>query len=441
MLSGAKGVLVGYSGGADSSALLTLMCEERGRSGIYIKAVHVHHGIRGGEADRDAKFCEDTCKRLGIDFELVKADIPTIAKLSGRGIEETARDFRYSEFSRILSSDERLDVVATAHNSDDNAETMLYNLIRGTGVAGLSGIPPMRKLGDYTIIRPLIGVTKDEIIDFCKVENIGFIHDSTNDDILYTRNYIRHELIPGMKKLNPAFPEAAGRLSRLARDDDDCLSSLAEELVKNRNPCADLANAHRAIASRAVIKMYSEVSGATLETVHIDAVLALCAKGRGELSLPDRVFARIADGKLVFTREKISAAPEFFHEIHPGVNHFAEPDFAVLMYRNDGSVEKDNEILKKIYNLSIHIRLNSDTINHILFVRERRPGDSYVSGGMTRKIKKLCNDRKLTMSERQRIPVFCDDEGVIWFPGSPPADRVKPEGDDFVSLVYYYNEV
>ena len=255
MLRGVSGVLVGYSGGADSSALLRLFSEECGKRGLYLKAVHVHHGIRGDEADRDAEFCKETAERLGVDFELIKADIPELARLSGKGIEETARDFRYSEFLRILSSDDRLDVVSTAHNSDDNAETLLFNLIRGSGVSGLSGIPPSRPLGEYGIIRPLIGVSKKEIVDFCESEGIDFIHDSTNDDTAYTRNFIRHDIMPRIKKLNPSFDEAVSRLAKTARADDDCLDELAGELIKSGRRASGFANADPAIAARAVMKL------------------------------------------------------------------------------------------------------------------------------------------------------------------------------------------
>ena len=272
MLDSSRGVLVGFSGGADSSALLRLMVDECRRRGIFLKAVHIHHGIRGAEADRDADFCESVCVSLGIDFELIRADIPTMAAESGRGLEEEARNFRYSEFSRILGSDSRFDRVATAHNSDDNAETLLFNLIRGTGLGGLSGIPPVRKLGEYEVIRPLIGVTKPEILGFCRENSIDFIHDSTNDDTIYTRNYIRHELMPMIERLNPAFHESARRLSALARADEDCLMSLAKALAGERT-VSSIASAHRAVASRAVALMYGEVSDSTLEAVLIGAVL------------------------------------------------------------------------------------------------------------------------------------------------------------------------
>lgn len=443
MLDSVTGVLVGFSGGADSSALLRLMADECSRRGIFLKAVHVHHGIRAGEADRDALFCEKVCLSLGIAFELVRADIPAMAKESGRGLEETARDFRYSEFLRILDSDDRLNACATAHNSDDNAETLLFNLIRGAGIGGLSAIPPVRGLGKYRVLRPLIAVTKAEIIDFCRENSIDFIHDSTNDDTAYTRNYIRHELIPAIERLNPAFSEAALRLSGNARSDEDCLDSLAKELTGKSRTAKALAEAHHSIASRAIVRMYSEISDAAIETVHIESVLKLCRAGRGEISLPDRVYARIDGGELIFTRAKKELPDGFCYRLKPGVNRFEKPDFAIYLSvngKNAGVSEKDNETLKKIYNLSIHTELNSDTINHMLFVRSKRDGDSYLCGGMTRKLKKLFNDRKINESARRTLPILCDENGIIWVPGFHPADRARPCGGA-ISVYYYFNEV
>ncbi len=465
MLENAHGVLVGFSGGADSSALLRLMKAECDRRGIFLKAVHVNHGIRGDEAERDAHFCAEVCETLGIEFELVKADIPELARLSGRGVEETARDFRYSCFSKLLTDDLRLDIAATAHNADDNAETLLFNLIRGSGIGGLSGIPPVRELGEYRVIRPLILVSKEDILGFCRENSIAFVHDSTNDDTAYTRNYIRHELIPGIKQLNPSFLTSAARLSSLAREDDEYIRDAADELLREfmLDPSAKrIAEAPSAVASRALTRLYSEISDSMLESVHIRSIISLCRAGRGEAALPARVFARIESGKLCFTRETKRETVEFSFELHPGINRFEKPDFAVLLTidgKNTEQNEKDNEKLKKIYNLSMQIRLNSDTINHMLFVRSRRSGDSYVYGKMTRRLKKLYNDRGFDERKRRSLPIFCDGDGIIWVPGFPCADRARPIasapksdehkdehkneniGDSTVSLIYYYNEV
>ena len=484
MLEGCTGILVGYSGGADSSVLLRLLCGLCRERNIYLLAVHVHHGIRGDEADRDAEFCRRACEKLGVEFRLIRADIPALASRLGRGIEETARDFRYSEFRRILDSDARLSHVAVAHNSDDNAETMIFNLVRGCGVDGLGGIVPIRPLGNVAqplgesaqgndsaqssysgdharqragiLIRPLITVQKREILGYCAENGIEYIIDSTNADTAYTRNYIRAEIIPRLERLNPSFLTAAERLSGLARADSDSLERTASAYCASDTiALSELNSLDGAIASRVVIKLFAKHSPATLEACHVDSLLRLAATARegASLSLPGKIRAKISRGKLTFIDSASAnsayannAAPqqriEFEYPLAVGINQFASPDFAAILLPNSkkyGEFEKYNERLKNIYKLSIHAELNSDKINHILFVRSRRAGDAYVFGGMTRRLKKLYNDHKLSRDERERLPVFCDSEGIVWVPGFAVADRVRADSDESLSLWYYYN--
>ena len=530
MLEGCTGILVGYSGGADSSALLRLLCGLCRERDISLVAVHVHHGIRGDEADRDAEFCQRACEKLGVEFKLIRADIPALASRLGRGIEETARDFRYSEFRRILESDTRLSHVAVAHNSDDNAETMIFNLVRGCGVDGLGGIVPIRPLGNIaqpiveaaqgnafaqssynsdhaqspyngdhaqspyngdhaqssyngdhaqssyngdhaqqragTLIRPLITVQKREILGYCHENGIEYIIDSTNADTAYTRNYIRAEIIPRLERLNPSFLTAAERLSGLARADSDSLERTASAYCASDTiALSELNSLDGAIASRVVIKLFAKHSPATLEACHVDSLLRLAATARegASLSLPGKIRAKISRGKLTFIDSASAnsayanlasansayannAAPqqriEFEYPLAVGINQFASPDFAAILLPNSkkyGEFEKYNERLKNIYKLSIHAELNSDKINHILFVRSRRAGDAYVFGGMTRRLKKLYNDKKLSPDERERLPVFCDSEGIVWVPGFAVADRARADSDRILSVWYYYN--
>ena len=502
MLDGCTGILVGYSGGADSSVLLRLLCSLCRERDIYLVAVHVHHGIRGDEADRDAEFCRRTCEKLGVEFRLTRADIPALAAQTGRGIEETARDFRYSEFRRILDSDARLSHVAVAHNSDDNAETMIFNLVRGCGIDGLGGIVPIRPLGnvaqpiveaaqgnafaqssynsdhaqsshngdhaqsshnndhaqssysgDYAqqragiLIRPLIRVQKREILGYCAENGIEYIIDSTNADTAYTRNYIRAEIIPRLERLNPSFLTAAERLAGLARADSDSLDrTAAAYCASDTITLSELNSLDGAIASRAVRILFSKHSPATLETCHVDSLLRLAAMARegASLSLPGGTRAVISRGKLTFQKNAVSADRplEFEYRLSEGVNRFDLPDFAAILLPNSkkcGEFEKYNERLKNIYKLSIHAELNSDKINHILFVRSRRAGDAYVFGGMTRRLKKLYNDHKLSRDERERLPVFCDSEGIVWVPGFAVADRARADSDRILSVWYYYN--
>ncbi len=448
MLDNQKGVLVGYSGGADSTALLHIMkeiCDERG---LYLRALHVHHGIRGGEADRDAEFCRTVCEKLGIDFTLEQADIPALAHESGRGLEETAREFRYDAFVGAVRSDPRLTCIATAHNADDNAETVIFNLTRGCGASGLCGIPPVRMLSGIPVIRPLIYTSKRDIIGYLTENSTEYIFDSTNNDTAYTRNYLRHEIVPRLEKVNPSLLDSVKRMTRSLRDDAVYLDLAAERFVSEnvtdgRIDVKLLSKTERAIASRAVCKMFSSVSAETLETVHVDSMLSLAERGRNNssVSLPGGALAVVEGGCLYFTDEADLKPIQFEYTLHEGVNIFKNPDFAVFVAKCEDcreDLQKDNETLQNIYKLSIHTILSSDKIKNMLSVRSRRDGDAYVFGKMTRKLKKLYNDRGYSTKKRCRTPIFCDADGIVWVPEFPVADRVKPCGDG-IKITYYYN--
>ncbi len=436
LLEGSRGVLVGYSGGADSTALLYLMKRECELRKLPLAAMHVNHGIRGGEALRDELHCREVCESLGIELTVIRADIPSLAEKLGKGLEETARDLRYEKFREALESDSRLDTVATAHNADDNAETLIFNLARGSGLAGLCGIPPERRLGEFRVIRPLLGATKREILAYCEKIGADYITDSTNSDTTYSRNFIRSELIPRLTELNPAFLTATARLTRQAREDSEYLDGIAATFPQSDDGSLDayeLARLERPIAAR-VLRRF-----ASLEAVHIDAILTLLPRD-GELSLPSGVRAEIKRGRLSFTRGEKLEPLEFNFELHRGINFSERREFAISVrdsVREADEIKKDNETLKNIYKLSIPTRLKSDTINNILFARSREPGDAYVSGGMTRRLKKLLNAKKLTELERRTLPVLCDSEGILAVPGVAVADRAR--GDDIL-ITYYFEK-
>ena len=174
-----NGVLVGLSGGADSVCLLCFLLEYKKRNGLdfNIVAAHINHGIREGEADRDQQFCKDLCESLNVELIIKGYPVPMLAKSCGAGIEETARFVRYSAFSNIISGRNDISTIAVAHNMSDNAETVLFNILRGSGAKGAGGIAPIRD----NIIRPLIKTQKN-IIDKALTEfGIPFVVDSTND--------------------------------------------------------------------------------------------------------------------------------------------------------------------------------------------------------------------------------------------------------------------
>lgn len=238
MLEKYSQVSVGFSGGADSTALMLILCE----LGYKVRAFHINHGIRGDEAKRDENFCIETAKKLSAEIEVISLDIPSIAKQRGKGIEETARDCRYEIFSRAIT--------VTAHTADDSAETILFNLIRGTGIDGLCGIPPVRKNGENFVVRPLIECTRAEVESFLKHRNQEFMTDSTNLTNDYTRNKIRNEIIPLIREINPSF-------GRTVKNTANILQS-AREFIDSAETPEKLKKAPKIIRLREIERMLKE---------------------------------------------------------------------------------------------------------------------------------------------------------------------------------------
>ena len=197
MLETGENVLVALSGGADSTALLLSLRE----LGYPVRAFHLNHCLRGAESDRDEAFCRRLCEKLGVELTVERVDIAAAAGDSA--VEETARRIRYARLEHAAHGAK----IAVAHNADDNLETMLFHLVRGTGAKGLTGIPPVRG----RIIRPLIEVERREIEAFLRERGQDFVTDSTNADTAYTRNRLRQEVVPVLRELNPQAAQAAGR--------------------------------------------------------------------------------------------------------------------------------------------------------------------------------------------------------------------------------------
>ena len=191
-------ITAALSGGADSVCLLIILKELSDKYSFTLDALHINHCIRGKESDRDEEFCRNLCKKYDIPLTVIRTDVPAAAAESKKSLEETARDIRYKAFEKHAGDKGK---IATAHTVSDNAETVILNMARGTGLKGLCGIPPVRD----NIIRPLIDVTRQQIEDYLKSMNQGFVTDSTNLSDDYTRNRIRHKIIPELLKINEGF--------------------------------------------------------------------------------------------------------------------------------------------------------------------------------------------------------------------------------------------
>lgn len=254
MLSEGETVCVGLSGGADSVSLLFALRELSGELGFGVRAVHIEHGLRGEESEGDMRFCERLCGELGVDLEVRRLDLANV-KEKHESIEECARKARYKAFEEVMRGDK----LATAHNLNDNAETVLLNLMRGTGLRGLCGIPPKRG----SIIRPLIRCSRGEVEEFCRGNGLEYVTDSTNLSDDYTRNRVRHAILPEMLKINPSLPDTISRMTDMLRTDSVFLEELAEKALAECAcgkgwSAAELDRLPTPVKSRAVRKILSD---------------------------------------------------------------------------------------------------------------------------------------------------------------------------------------
>ena len=222
----AKTVVCGLSGGADSTALLLAVKELSEELGFAAAACHLNHGLRGEESDGDERFCTELCERLGIPLYKRHESVRDYAE-KHESLEETARKVRYDFFEDALAFFGENSVLATAHNANDNAETVLLNLIRGTGLRGLCGIPTERG----RIIRPLLDIPRAEIEEFLVENEQNYVTDKTNFSVIYTRNKVRAKILPEIIEINPSFLNTISRMTKNLRTDEDFFDNAAEKIL------------------------------------------------------------------------------------------------------------------------------------------------------------------------------------------------------------------
>lgn len=222
----AKTVVCGLSGGADSTALLLAVKELSEELGFAAAACHLNHGLRGEESDGDERFCTELCEKLEIPLYKRRESVRDYAE-KHESLEETARKVRYDFFEDALAFFGENSVLATAHNANDNAETVLLNLIRGTGLRGLCGIPTERG----RIIRPLLDILRAEIEEFLVENEQNYVTDKTNFSVLYTRNKVRAKILPEIIEINPSFLNTISRMTKNLRTDEDFFDNAAEEIL------------------------------------------------------------------------------------------------------------------------------------------------------------------------------------------------------------------
>ena len=456
-------VLVALSGGADSVALLILLRKNAEKLGITLEAAHLNHLLRGGESDRDAAFCKALCDRLSVPLTLGIRDVSALRE-NGEGVEEAARRVRYG-FLLDVARERRVTKIVTAHNANDLAETMLMNLARGSGTRGLAGIPQTRDLGGVTLVRPLLFCERSEIEEYLEANGETYVTDSSNLADDYTRNMVRHQILPLLQQVNPQFVRHAAQAAQSLREDDEALETFAAQLVcgTDENPAkhpteilaASLAasSAAPAVAARAV-KILAENAGApSPNRAQIAAVLNLAAAENpsAEVTLSGGYVARRNYEKLEIVQKnaenigfqpKISPEnPGFFKPQNPavpapltlGTTRFGawtltltdSPPCCAEPPRPDAQISAAPQTSEPPQNpAETHVFALPARLCGSLFVRSRREGDSFShpTRGWTKPLKKLFIELKIPKNDRDFSPVIClrTEDGREIVAAAPP---------------------
>ncbi|MBQ8740948.1 MAG: tRNA lysidine(34) synthetase TilS [Clostridia bacterium] len=402
LLKDVKHITVALSGGADSMALLDALLQLKDELGVEsISATHFNHQIRGEEALRDQSFVLEQCKSRGIECLIGEADVPEFARQNHLSLELAARELRYKFFESLDT-----DAIATAHTASDNIETVIFNITRGTALSGLCGIPPKRE----NYIRPLILCTRDDVENYCAQNGIEFVTDSTNLSDEYTRNKIRHNVVPVLKSFNESAENAVSRMTASLREDEDFINNI---VLKEYNALQSggmllldgFKNLHTAVAKRIIVKYCADI-GVETDNFHINQIYGICLQG-GKISLSGDKTAEVQNGVLAITSAK------------------KEPTnvkFTVEIKESDNDLFENCE---KVHNLLLKNILDCDKIVGKLVLRNRVAGDAIrlKNKNCTKTLKKLFCEYKIPADERDMWPVLCDDDGIVWIHKIGVADR------------------
>ncbi len=416
-------VIVALSGGADSVTLLHILCSEKEKYDLTIRAAHLNHGIRGEEADRDERFVGELCEGLGIPLDVRRADIPATARERGISEELCGREARYAFFAEL--SEAYGARVATAHNRDDNAETVLWNLIRGAGVGGLSGIPPKRG----AFIRPLLCCSRAEIEAYCAQNGLRFVTDSTNLEPQYTRNRIRLQIMPLLRELNTSADGNIVRTAEIMRETDAYLENISSLELKRCQTnsgydCEGLLRLPPAVRAYA-LRTLADAVGAPMDHTHVALVTDAMRVG-GAVSLGGGYSAVCAQGilRIIADNADKNAVECVPLAAYPG---------AIRLQIQDGRIFCDGTPIdrQKINNLFLNNLIPCDIITDDTVVRLRREGDSFSDSrrGVTKTLKKLFNELKIPREKRDSVLIAADGSRVLWIEGVGSAQSVDLSRD------------
>jgi len=452
MLTPGDRVVVALSGGPDSVALLAVLRLLAPEFDCQLTAAHLNHGLRP-ESAAEERFVTDLCAALHVPLDTENAEVGTLRKSSGRSTEDAAREARYA-FLKRTAAKRGAQRIALGHHRRDQAETVLMNLLRGSGTEGLRGMAPVR---DGLYIRPLIHIGRDEIISFLDRQGLAFVTDASNDDVKYLRNRIRHELLPLLKeKYNRNVEQTLARTAAILKAEDEYLQEQAWRLLDswgiNASPGGVTLEVEKLrrlpeALSRRIIKELLEGFAHEEKGIffpHIEAVMGLITSQRpaGCVHLPFSLEARREYGRLLLYRVVPVETGDFqYPAVVPGEVFIPETGdlltftlVAACDQFPEGAPEYGGRRERRQTTPDdgmICALLDYDRIGAPLTVRNFRSGDRMRPLGMTgtRKVHRIFIDRKVTRTERRRLPLLVAGDRVLWIPGVCMHDEVKITGE------------
>lgn len=423
-------VIVGYSGGADSTALLHMLTRLQADLMIHVHAAHLHHGIRP-EADADVELCQSVCERLGVPLHVARVDVPRLAEEEGLTIEEAGRQARYAFFERLADEIGAV-AIATAHTRDDQIETILINLLRGTGPRGLRGMPYQRG----RIIRPLLDVSREQTHTYCREQNLPTCFDRTNLDPRQLRYRVRTELIPVLYRLSPTFDRHLLRLAQIIENEEAWWDAQIRELLKSRD--AEQLSLdffcwlHPAVQRRLLREWLRPYVGTKnlppfeiLESIRHAAL----AHRPTSWQLSDTIRLLVTEEHLQIRRDEPPPA-DYEYLVQVG-SPLLLPALGMWLEVESRPCPDDPHTADRD-----EAWLCADAVQGQLKVRNWRPGDRIVPLGMSvpadsptalrgKKVSRVFIDLKVPLALRRRLPLLCDEAGILWIPGYTIAERAR----------------
>lgn len=426
-------VVAGVSGGADSMCLLDILLEMKSQYELTIIAAHIHHGIRGIDADEDMKFVEKFCADNGIKFEGIKYDIPLIAKNQHMSTEEAGRIKRYDTFEQIIRENGGNGKIAVAHNMNDNSETFLLNLFRGTGSNGLSGIKPVRG----NIIRPVMCLSRDEILEYLEGKSISYRTDVTNDENDYTRNKIRNDLMPYVTdNINSKAMENINRAAIMLRDINEYVNNQGKRMMEAYGKwqedgkaillSEELWSEDRVMVAWVIRRALEKMAGG-LKDISAKNIEDIEGLGTNQVS------------KSVDIPYGIRAVRRYEGVWLTGVQNDKIEKQKDINFILDDIITSDGGVVAQLTfsleeNKDIDLRENLytkwmdyDILKGSLSVRNRKSGDYMVIGenGHKKKLKDLLIDLKIPREERDKLVLLTKGSEILWIVGSRMSESVK----------------